>query len=1625
MGRDLGTRPKPPVDKKLGGGRAGHAPKPNAATEPVKPAAGPRPAAIRTLPPTIPAIPAKKARLESTQNTDRPSSATAKPDRRAHHPRYQASQDPGVPDPVQDFLAYVQGSVASKPAASVRIQNEWFTALVDTGNCFRSCISEEVFNRLPEHLRVLDQDPNITASSADSSPLEILGVLRHPLTFHFRGLKRGFHVNFYVLKNLNHDVNLGYGFLSHYGMIVDCRQQILRIGDHEVLLKGPGTEDITTNVLLAKSVELEPQEWTIVNGKTRNHFALQTGIVDASPLLYIKTGAALASGLLTCADKKGNVALAIHNPLGASVTLKEGTLLGTFQTAAVATMDEAVQGMVNHILTESKVRASNGTLSAGSVNAMKAKTKTAGHPARGESAKPAKPAVKQTREEIARRLKLDSMKAAVTDREKEQILDLCEEFQDIFSWDGHYGHTDLVTHHIPLKPGAVPCKDRYRPLNPVLEAELFKQVQAWLEQGIIRPCVSEWNSALVPVRKKSGEIRFCLDVRNLNERTVQDTTPIGDVNDLLSRLQKSKIFSTLDNVGAYLAVPIARSDQTKTAFATPWGTYCYTRMCFGLTTAPSSYARLVHKVLFELDQPGLGRLPRGVLPYLDDTILHTSDFEGHLALLRRTFEKFRKAELQLSPDKCELFRTQLKFLGHVVSEQGLNTCPEYKKVVMEWPIPNTRKAVRTFFGKVSYYRKFIRDFAKIARPLSDKLKDEGIGDNKVFKITDEFRQSFEELKQALLKAPILSHPDWSPEAEPFILDTDFSLEKMQAGATLSQVQDGRERVIAYGSIKLNPTQQGYDSYKGELVAMLIFAKKFKYFLQPRKFLFRTDCQALKTMHKGELKSPFRQWVDTLRKFKFEIIHRSRTAHTHVDALSKIDHGQVDDDNNDIDDTEEHLLCTIQNPTAEQLPSLAEQFRQSQESDEALKAVMELLSKGETPTEEQKHLASADLQYFFNNYDRLFLDKWGRLRMRKVLNGQPSPLRHPNLLVVPRDGYGPILRALHQELGHPGQTKMINALNRKFFVFSARKLIKLVAAQCLTCQRTSKRPAPQRGHYFPMAAGFPFQTLSIDFVMNLPELDGGIKHLFTVKDTFSRWFEAFPCSSCNSQTAIDKLTQEIFPRFSYCERIHCDNGSHFTSFQFRKFCSKLRIQLTFSPPYAAQSNTVERAHRDLKARLRSAVAEATANSRSRENWLTMLPRVLFILRTTTNRVTQMSPYEVLFGQAPSTQLSLLFKLPPTTRRELRDQAFRSMHETHEYARKNIAEFVRRKRCSYQGHLHRYEVGDRVWLFSAKPSTPNSRKLATYWTGPWTISRRINEVIYMLESDRRWARQGNPMVAIDRLMPYVGNAENEALHRAPGPNDDLSMSGDEHAEELRVPTRPAEEDEGSDAEEVPQALPAPGDLLPGPEVEEGEIRDNALDGSEPGGSSSDSSGSGADVHSQGGSEIGGQSSERSSQDGTSLTETEPEEGEADWTDPNSDDNLPLRAGEDTPSGPDEEEEEEDLERFVEEGQEDEHLQEPSEDEAEEVDRRTPPSSPEQGDRGRRGRSRESRVLREARGFVGPDFQPNRRRQRRLPRHLMDDFDLNAMAQEVDSLLMIRTIHRALAETNQYSLSALDHP
>ncbi|HIC32789.1 MAG TPA: hypothetical protein EYO76_12820, partial [Flavobacteriaceae bacterium] len=406
----------------------------------------------------------------------------------------------------------------------------------------------------------------------------------------------------------------------------------------------------------------------------------------------------------------------------------------------------------------------------------------------------------------------------------------------------------------------------------------------WLKQDVIESSNSPWNFALVAVPKKNGKTRWCVDYRRLNDITKKDAFPLPNIEDNLARLAHSKIFSGLDGCGAYHVVSVAKKDRPKTAFSTPWGSYNFKRMPFGLCNSPSTYSRLVQRTLEGIPYDM-------ALPYLDDTCVHSRDVAGHLRALQRVLAAHHKAGLKLQPSKCQLFRDEIEYLGHRITANGVGPMPQYLKVVQGWPMPVYRTDVRTFLGKVGYYRRFIKGYSGIAASwmdVSGKVDKEE--ERKPLTITAAMRTSFVELKKKLLTAPILGYPRFDTHEQPFILDTDWSHDANCIGAVLSQMQDGMERVLCYGSKKLSSSEANYPPNKGELLAVIYFMRHWKYYLQYRPFKLRTDHQSLKWIRTMEApQGMIARWLETLANYNFEVEHRKGLRHGNADAMSRIAH----------------------------------------------------------------------------------------------------------------------------------------------------------------------------------------------------------------------------------------------------------------------------------------------------------------------------------------------------------------------------------------------------------------------------------------------------------------------------------------------------------------------------------------------------------------------------------------------------------------------------------------------------------------------------------------------------------------------------------------------------------------
>ena len=457
-----------------------------------------------------------------------------------------------------------------------------------------------------------------------------------------------------------------------------------------------------------------------------------------------------------------------------------------------------------------------------------------------------------------------------TPEQKDMLESLLCEYQDVFSKDEtDLGLTNIAEHEIDTS-GARPIKQAPRRVPTALLQEEKQAIDQMLKQGVIQESTSPWASPIVLVRKKNGKIRTCIDYRKLNDVTVKDAYPIPSTQECLDALSGAEFFSTLDMTSGYNQIPVRKEDVPKTAFATRHGLFEFKAMPFGLTNAPATFQRVM-----EIAMRGLQWT--SCLIYLDDIIIFGSTFEEHQERLMAVLQRVRQANLKLKPEKCALFQKQVPFLGHVVSQAGIHPNPDNIAKVKSWDVPKNVTEVKQFLGLCSYYRRFVKGFSTIAKPLSDLTsKDSDL----VW--SEKCQEAFESLKQALVSDQLMGFPQ---DEGLFILDTDAC--DVGIGAVLSQMQDGRERVIAYASRSLNKAERNYCVTDKELLAIKHFVEYFKQYLVGREFLIRTDHQALKWLFSlKEPKGRIARWIEILSAYHFTLEYRPGKNHGNADGMSR-------------------------------------------------------------------------------------------------------------------------------------------------------------------------------------------------------------------------------------------------------------------------------------------------------------------------------------------------------------------------------------------------------------------------------------------------------------------------------------------------------------------------------------------------------------------------------------------------------------------------------------------------------------------------------------------------------------------------------------------------------------------
>ena len=962
-----------------------------------------------------------------------------------------------------------------------------------------------------------------------------------------------------------------------------------------------------------------------------------------------------------------------------------------------------------------------------------------------------------------------------SETEIKEIASLFSDYGDVFSKnDEDLGVTNIMSHSIETG-SARPIKQHPRRV-PLAFADKEKEIIQQMEkQGVIRKSTSPWASPLCLVLKKSGKIRPCIDYRQLNKVTENDAFPLPRVQDCLDTVSGSTLFTTVDMLSSYHQVPVKETDIPKTAFVTKYGLYEFTRMPMGLKSSAQTFQRVMELALQGLQWSIC-------LIYLDDIIIFSKTFEQHMERLRLVLQRIRDAGLKIKPEKCQFLQPEVAFLGHVVSKDGVRPNPDNLMKIKQWSQPKSVTQVRQFIGLASYYRRHVKDFSKIVAPMVQLTKK---GENFIW--SEECEEAFSKIKSLLIQAPIMAYPLDDGE---YILDTDAS--DVGIGAVLSQIQDGQEKTIAYGSRTLNKAERNYCVTDKELLALRYFVEYYRQYLLGRKFIIRTDHQALVWLFSlKEPKGRIARWIEILSSYDFTILHRPGKKHGNADGMSRCplpneclcaevdtleclkcgpckkcvkrskdmesllytepQDGPVPDQpvravtRSDIANQENKYWTTWRESYA------PEKLSKLQQNDPDISLLLDCLKKQQKPAVADLGLCSPASRHYFNLWDSLTLVN--NVVYKKFLqhNGAVQNLQ----LLTPSCLKREILKLAHDSLlsGHFGRKKTLEKTRREFYWYEMREDVEVYLTKCDVCAKSkypTKKPKAPLGS---IPVGAPLDKLSVDIVGPLPRTPRNNRFFLTVTCNFTKWTEVYPIPDQTAETCAQKILDEFISRFGCVESIHSDQGGSFESDIFKQMCKLLEIKKTRTSARNPKGNgQCERVHRTILQMIRAYLKG------DQTEWDQHLGCIMAAYRSCINESTGFSPNMMMLGREVKTPLNLVVGFNRTdhtsTYGEYVSRLREQMKLSHEICRNYMLKTSKRRKDQYdiKTNMNCYKTGDAVWFLNEQRREGVCQKLQPLYIGPCVILNKFNNLNYCIQTEENGLTK---VVNHDKLKPYKGD------------------------------------------------------------------------------------------------------------------------------------------------------------------------------------------------------------------------------------------------------------------------------
>ena len=886
-----------------------------------------------------------------------------------------------------------------------------------------------------------------------------------------------------------------------------------------------------------------------------------------------------------------------------------------------------------------------------------------------------------------------------TEKSKEESEHIMQEYDDVFPEElpAHLPISRSIDHRIELIPGSIPpSRSMYR-MSPKEIDEIKKQLTELLEKGLVQPSKSPFGAPILMVKKKDGTLRMCIDYRALNAITIKNRYPLPRVDELFDRLQGAKYFSKIDLRSGYWQIRIHPDDVPKTAFRTRYGHFEWLVLPMGLTNAPATFMHLMHEIF----RPFLDDF---VIVFLDDILIYSKNLIDHRRHLRTVLDVLRQNKLYAKKSKCDFFRDHIEFLGHRIDREGIHMMDDKVKAIREWPTPKSIDDIRCFLGTIGYYRKFIKNFSKIAAPMNELLKKD-----KSFIWSEVEENAFRNLIEATVTAPTLILPD--PKL-PYVLTADAC--GYGIGASLMQDQGRGLQPIAFMSKKLSAAELKYPNHERELLALYRALKEWRHYVYGSEFTLRTDHRNLIWLcNQKHLSSRQVHWIQFFQEFQgvLPIEYYAGKLNQVADGLSRRPDHQPEL-------IKEMNLISV----AIHTDQLLEEIREAIKHDSTIEDILR------HPRRHPHINLKNDLIYWKGT--RLYIPNDDKLRAKIFHECHDTPIS-----------------------GHLGTAKTTELITKYFYWPGIQEEIKQYVKTCNSCQRNKPSHQVPTGLLQPLPISDSlWSDISMDLITQLPKSLNGNDCIVVFVDRLSKQFHAIPTkTNISAVELVSIFFREVVRHHGIPSTIVSDRDPRFTAHFWRTVFEMLHTKLAMSTSFHPQTDgQTERANRTIEDILRSYVNSL------QDDWDEYLPFAEIAYNKSIQASTGFSPYYLNTGRDLPTLLTHAIKNATEVKNEAAAVKVQRWSEALEKAKENIQK-AQERQITYADEHRRdfsFEVGDRVLLSTANLRSSiivGAPKLLPKFIGPYTIKKIISRNAYELELPD--TIRIHPVFHIHLLKPYL--------------------------------------------------------------------------------------------------------------------------------------------------------------------------------------------------------------------------------------------------------------------------------